>query len=303
MKKLIIKLALVTFTVFVLDYAIGKTLRFFYFKETSGSHYLTTNALENTRAEIVVFGSSRANHHYVPKIFEDSLKMTYYNTGKDGLGIFYQLAVLKSILKRYTPKLIILDYSGGFDKKVDSYDKLNTLLPYYKTHKEIDKIIELKSPFEKVKLISEIYPFNSMISTIVVRSLTLNKEKDPDIQGYIALQGKWNKKMDFNTYVPYEVDTNKLNSYREFITTAKKTSAKVIVIISPIFQDFDKYQEIEICKNICTLENIPFWDYSRHTSFHDKSYLFDDVSHLNNDGAIIFSKLVSNKIKCELHIP
>ena len=109
-KKVILNIALVLSVVFILDFTIGKTLRYYYFKESSGTHFRTTYAIEKTNADILIFGSSRANHHYVPAIFEDSLKMKFYNTGRDGNGIFFQLAVLKSILKRYTPKIIIFDY-------------------------------------------------------------------------------------------------------------------------------------------------------------------------------------------------
>jgi hypothetical protein len=75
------------------------------------------------------------------------------------------------------------------------------------------------------------------------------------------------------------------------------------VIFSPVFKKFDKIQEIDICKNICTLENIPFWNFSKDPIFYDKNYLFYDIAHLNNNGADIFSKMIANKIKCELHIP
>jgi len=86
------------------DFLIGKTLRYIYFNETSGLDYRTTFAIDSTKADIIVFGASRANHHYVPTIFQDSLKMTFYDVGRDGQSIFYHLAILKAILKRYTPK-------------------------------------------------------------------------------------------------------------------------------------------------------------------------------------------------------
>ena len=126
-KKIFLNITIVFTIVFVLDLSIGRTLRYFYFKESSGLHYRTTFSMDSTKANILIFGSSRATHHYVPEVFESSLKDSYYNTGRDGNGIFYQLAVLRSILKRYNPKVIILDYyPGSLEKKV-----MIDYLPYY----------------------------------------------------------------------------------------------------------------------------------------------------------------------------
>ena len=186
-KKIILNIVIVGVLVFVIDFSIGRTLRYFYFKETSGLHFRTTYAMEKTEADILVFGASRANHHYIPEVFKDSLEMSFYNTGRDGNGIFFQTALLKSVLKRYSPKVIILDYAGGFEKGGEDYDRMSPLLPYYRTHEEIRSIVELKSPFERIKLLSEIYPFNSQILTIAIGNLEINKKRKPDNEGYVPL--------------------------------------------------------------------------------------------------------------------
>jgi hypothetical protein len=71
----------------------GAILRHYYFSQTSGSWYRTTYSIDSTRADILVFGSSRANHHYVPEVFEDSLNMSFYNTGQDGNLILNNYAI------------------------------------------------------------------------------------------------------------------------------------------------------------------------------------------------------------------
>lgn len=302
MKKLILNLAYVAIVVFVLDFAIGRTLRYFYFRETSGLHFRTTYAMEKTEADILVFGSSRANHHYVPEVFEGSFKMTFYNTGRDGNGIFFQTAVLKSVLKRYTPKVIILDYAGGFGKGGDDYDRLSSLLPYYRTHKEIRDIVGLKGPFERLKLISEIYPFNSQIITIAIGNLEINKKRKPDNRGYVALYNEWQAKIDsIDTLPAYTVDSKKITAFQDFINLAKKSGAKFFVIYSPIYLKFNRSQDIDICKDVCSFENVPFWDFSKDKVFFNKNRLFQDVSHLNHYGAMIFSNLIVAKIKHDIN--
>ena len=304
LKKIIFNIAIVIAVVFVFDFGIGKALRYFYFKETAGLHFRTTYSMETTDADILVFGSSRANHHYVPEVFENSLKMSFYNTGRDANGIFFQTAVLISVLKRYTPKVIILDYAGGFKKGDDAYDKLSSLLPYYRTHKEIRNIIELKSKFERIKLISEIYPFNSQILTIAIGNLEINKKRRPDDKGYVPLYKEWNTKIDsIETFKGYSrdsdnlIDSNKLIAFRTFVNIAKKSGANVFVVYSPVFRKFNKSEEIDICNDVCFYENVTFLDFSKDTLFLNNNHLFQDVGHLNHNGALIFSKLIVDKIK------
>lgn len=297
-KKIIINLVVVAVVVIGLDFAIGKALRHYYFKETSGFHFRTTYAMETTEADVLVFGSSRASHNYVPEVFEDSLGMTFYNTGRDGNGIIFQTTVLKSVLKRYTPKLIILDYYGDFKEEVNAYDRLSSLLPYYRTHEEVRKIVELRSRFEKIKLISEIYPFNSEILSIGIGNLEINKKRFPENKGYIPLYKEWQTKIDsVSTYQMYSVDSAKYLALKEFINIVKNSATKIVVIYSPIFRKFVKNQEIEICNDICIAEDVPFWDFSKDTLFLNNRHLFQDVQHLNQEGAIIFSDILVTRLK------
>jgi hypothetical protein len=297
-KKLILNIGLVVIVVFILDFAIGKTLRHFYFKENSGLHYRTTYSLEQTQADVLVFGASRANRHYATEIFEDSLKMSFYNTGRDANGIFYQTAVLKSILKRYNPKIIILDIPGSFDYDRKIYDNLSSLLPYYKTHEEIRNELKLRGPYERIKLLSQTYPFNSQALTIAMGEMESNKKRNPDIKGYMPLQTTAPPQMMvFTTTKSYAVDSNKVKSLREFITLAKASGAKVYVIYSPWYWKIARNQDAEISAKVCTEENVPFWDYSMDTFYLSRQDLFYDNTHLNETGAQLFSRMIVNKIK------
>jgi hypothetical protein len=297
LKKLLLNSILIVAVILVMDFAIGRILRYYYFQEMSGPHFSLTYAMERTEADVLVFGSSRAIDHYIPEIFEASLKMSFFSAGRENMGILYQTAVLKSVLKRYTPKIIILEFPG-FETGEREYDRLSSLLPYYRTHEEIRSIIELKSPFERIKLISEIYPFNSGILLTVNGNLEINKIKKGDINSYVSDYEEWKAEIDS---IPdsnaYTIDSNRVACFHEFITDAKKSGAKVFIVYSPIFLKYDKDQGIEICNRICNSEHIPFWDFSKDTLFLQNKQLFKDVLHLNHKGAFTFSNLIVEKIK------
>lgn len=83
-------------------------------------------------APILIFGSSRAIHHYVPKIFRDSLGIDCYNCGQDGMGIILFYGRYKMITQRYIPKVIVYDVLSGFDlEQGDNYSYIGWLKPYY----------------------------------------------------------------------------------------------------------------------------------------------------------------------------
>ena len=210
-KLFLLKLVFLFSIVFVLDFSLGKLLNYYYFKQERGSQYLTTFAAEQTKADLLVFGSSRANHHYRPDIFEKGLHLSFFNAGRDGNFLFYHYAILKAVLKRYRPKVVILDFiHGEFSKNQDSYDRISSLLPYYRSHPEMRSVIELKSPFEKIKMFSSIYPNNSNLLIIAGGNAFFSKKKRIDSDGYIPRFEIWNKpieneKMTFK----YELDATK----------------------------------------------------------------------------------------------
>jgi len=297
-KKSLINIGIVILIVFILDFTIGRGLRHFYFTQSSGFNYRTAYAMEMTEAEILVLGSSRANHNYIPEIFEDSLNMSFYNAGRDGAGVLYQTALLKSVLKRYTPELIIIDYYGSFEKGIPDLDNKSTLLPFYRTHDEIREFVTANNKYEKIKLLSEIYPFNSEVLSIAIGNLEINKSRQPDNKGYVPLYREWQSDLDSaDTESIYEPDPYKIDACSELLNIAANSNSKVVAIYSPIFRENANRQEIEICRNLCSAENVPFWDFSDDTLFLNDRKLFQDVQHLNHNGAYIFSLLIVNRIK------
>lgn len=294
-----LKLLLLLSIIFVFDFSIGKVLSYYYFKQESGLQYRTTYSIEKTTADVLVFGSSRANHHYQPGVFEKRLNLSYYNVGRDGNYIFYHYAVLKGVLKRYSPKIIILDFiAQEFAENQDSYDRISSLLPYYKTHPEMHSIIELKSSYEKLKLASSIYPYNSSIFTIAVGNAEFNKKRRADIKGYVPLTKIWDQPIQFaDNSVKYKIDSNKVKMYDLFIQDCLKSHVKLYIVCSPYYSKSTSTDySITLGKEIANKYNIVFFDYSRDAIFLENPKLFSDPEHLNNEGAELFSNMLIDSI-------
>ncbi len=295
----IAKILIFVVIVFALDFCIGSCLRFFYFRQQNGFLFRTTYAIEKTRADLLIFGSSKANHQYAPEIFGNKMGLSYYNAGRDGCSIFYHYAVLKSVLKRYTPKVIILDISRDFEKSQDSYDRLSILLPYYKDHPEMRSIIEMKSPYEKFKFVSKIYPYNSLLFSIIAGNSNLNKTRYTDHDGYVPLTKIWNGKLNvINEPVNYKLDSTKILIYESFIEDCLKAGVRLFVVSSPDYVKYN-YQEKSniVAEQFAKKHNIRFLNYSNNEVFLNNSKYFADGSHLNDYGAKIFSRLIIDDIE------
>ena len=284
----------------ILDFTIGNTLRYLYFKQDSGLLYRTTYSLDSTKAEFLIFGSSTANHHYDPSLFSKRLHTSVYNTGRDGNTIFYNYAVFQSVLKRYIPKIAILDFNvGEFKVFPENYDRLSSLLPYYKTHPELHSIIRLKGPYEKYKLLSKIYPYNSLLFTILIGNTDFNKTRDNinDDNGFVPLYHIWHKNISNDSSIRYQLDSNKINLLKSLIGESKSNGIRLYISISPRFIKYvGEDLSVEIVRKIANESNIPFFNFSKDTLFWNHNEYFADKFHLNNTGATIFSNMVIDRI-------
>ena len=299
-----IKLILFLFIVFILDFTIGGVLRHYYFTQVSGRQYRATYAIDKTTDEVVVFGSSRAYHHYVPSIIEDSLHKTCYNTGSPGQFLLYNYATLLAILKRYSPKLIILDVSANdFSMNQESYDRLSFLLPYYKDHAEIRPIVDLKSSLEKYKLLSSIYAFNSSFLMIAGGNSSYFKKKSVDLKGYKPLDNIWTQSLETRDFGPYQLDSVKVATFKSFIKDCQHAGTQLFVVCSPSYIKYlQRDNSISLIEQIAKEYNTPFMDFTNDSTFINHKYLFDDPGHLNAKGAQLFTSILMNKFNDSMKI-
>jgi len=141
--------------VFVLDYSIGTCLKTLYLKKTNGEDYRLIYAILKTNEDIIILGDSRAQNHYVPSVIEKELKLSCFNAGRAGAqSIIYHYAIFNSIIRRYKPKIFIINISPYELLKVKNnfqYEILSILLPFVNNNKTIRQITELRSPFEAIK--------------------------------------------------------------------------------------------------------------------------------------------------------
>jgi hypothetical protein len=190
---------------------------------------------------------------------------------------------------------VILDLNGGeFQQSQVSYDRLSSLLPYYKNHPEMRSTIEIRSKTEKLKMLSRIYPYNSSIFTILIGNADFNKKRKGDYKGYIPLTNVWKGPVKIeNSYTSYEIDTTKIRAYETFIQDCLHAKVKLIVVSSPYYKKTNRVDySVVIGEDIAKKYHVPFFDYTRDTAFTLHPELFADIIHLNETGARKFSNVL-----------
>ena len=285
------------------DWSVGTWSEKMYYKSKYGIFHRQIYCLTESQDELMIMGSSRAAHHYVPQIFEDSLGMSCYNAGSDGMCIYYHYGILASRIQRdCPPKMVILEVIGT-DAEVSqgatfSLDAaLDRYAPHYGEFAEIDSMFAINGWKEKVKLVSKTYKYNSKL----VQSIKCNYISWPEDRGYEALNGVMKiteGEQAADVLAPSSVEPNieerKLVYLQKFIDDCKDNNIELVMCYSPYYgQPIPK--SIRMIEELAEKNGVKFFNYGDDVRFQ-KPEFFQDASHLNDTGAKEYSKEIVRRL-------
>ena len=294
MKKFLIKIVLFFVVVAVVDVCYGAICDYLRDHAKGGIAAKVHYIIEDCHEDVIMMGSSRMAHHYIPQIFEDSLGMTCYNAGFDGNGIILSYGLLKMILERYTPKLIIYDVSH-FDMYNDDNSKfLDMMKPYYNTKK--DCIAELffdVNIWESLKTESNLYRYSSKFLRLLSENVHPQLEFE---KGYYPMF----RTMNYEPSVPENeelvVDSLKLKYLDSFVKLTRQHHIDLLFVASPIYFGNVKTSDNTPIKAFSKHMKVRFWDYYYDTQLSSSNVFWADPNHLNDRGAQLFSKMIVKDI-------
>lgn len=285
--------------IFLFDQIAGRVLFFCFQMEKTGEYAVANHLVYRANEDVLVLGSSRASHHYNPKIVSNSLAMSCYNGGRDGQGIEYYAAIFNLTLERYTPRVVILDINNrDLDADSEKRDNLSCLLPYLATSHVVDSFLLQKSPFELLKASLLTYRFNGQLFSIVQHTL-FSRFSSPNTFGFKPLQERMSEgSLPKKTSVlkPENIDQDNVKTLENIISLCRRKGIKLFVFISPRYSEDPTTQSVEKVKSVCSLMNVDFKDFTHSTEFSSPAY-FADASHLNAAGADLYTTAVVDFIK------
>jgi hypothetical protein len=290
------------------DRLTGNMLEHFFYKQHHGDDYITIQVLDSTKADILIMGSSRASHHYIPDSITRHTGIACYNGGRDNMGIHYTRACLHEVFKRYRPSFVILDiipYNFILDNQHnEKYFDVQTavLLPFCNKHQGLYHHVRQIDELEvwKARLIKT-YAFNSLAGTIVQNAFTrLGHKQD---KGYEPLYGQidsvnYGKQIFAFPSIRAGIDTSAFRILQDCLSMCREQGVKAIISFSPFY--FPYKHEEKLMNEFYRLGkdfDATIVDYSSDTAFAQKPRFFYDELHLNHDGASRFSHQIAVQIQ------
>ncbi|MDD6852229.1 MAG: hypothetical protein PUD64_08445 [Bacteroidales bacterium] len=246
-------------------------------------------ALYNVSGDYLIVGSSRAANHYDTPMIADSIGIDFDNLGIGGTIFADNYCIINTILDRYTPKVIVWEFSPAYLFMENDNCKVE-LQPFYKSNRYVHDILSYEfGADERFKMNSNIYRLNSKIQRIVMRYMVRKGEVEDPLMGYEPLTD------DHKTY-PQEMiaeDTSSmvLNRHRvrlfsETISKAQKQGCRMLMVYSPRYESKsagDVYGKTFTA--ICDSLGVPFIDNSQIPEIVSRNNNFHDAIHLNETGA------------------
>lgn len=297
MKKYIINILVFFAIVAAVDFCVGLVGDYLQAHAKGGSTKQFNDLVMNDSHDVLILGSSRANHHYDTPFLSDTLGVDVYNAGYDGNGVILANGILELVLNHSRPELILLDIEPSFDIIV--YDNDNNhkryiadLKPYYSTP-EIGDIIKDVSEEEWFKVHSGMIRYNTDIIKMTIDNI-VKREVHP--KGYVPLFGAMQKEPESGITGPDVIDTFKLKYIAHIIDVAQSNDIPIALVASP------KYTKVETTilepvVEICEEKHIPFLNYYEQPDFLEHKEWFKEKMHLNSKGARIFSRMIAPEIE------
>lgn len=296
MKKYLIKIALFFAIVAVVDLGYGKVGDYLRDHAKGGVAAKVHYICEECNDDIMMMGSSRMQHHYVPQIFEDSLGVTCYNAGMDGNGILLSYGFLEMMLERYHPKKIIYDVSG-FDLYMDDNTKyLDFMKPYYwKEHESVAGIFDDVDAMERWKMCSNLYRYNSKLFQLVGDNIHPSTVLE---KGYSPIHRTMNYEPQAPTMVgeKKKVDSLKMDYLVKFIDLAREHNVKLVFAVSPTYFGKLKTADNVPMRQLDDEMNLGFMDHYYDSLLCSSKEYWSDCTHMNDKGARVFSQKIVGDI-------
>ena len=284
MTKFITLVAKILLTILVLLVALDWGYTTVYLKNSDRGKIQHIFNSKARKYDVVILGSSRANNHFVPELFEKK-GMKTFKYGMSGAHLFEASLMLKLMAERnYKIKTVILEADLGLCNEKESDAIAAKFLPY------IHQSETIKKHFSKLENFNALYyiPFYRYIdfdALIGFREMYNTATGKPtnilDNLGYHPLGHKpGNMKNDIRALKPIR---NKY--YEEIKQICKEQNYNLITVMTPMcanVKGLDYFEKAnKIYPEIHNLENVVQGD-----------QYFSSCGHMNDTGARIFTAVV-----------
>lgn len=289
MKKIIVFVGIILAIVLGADLLIGAVTKsaIVNVKDVGVNQTNSVQALFKRQAEVLILGPSTANHHFDCQILKDSLTMTCYNAGRDGQNIIYNAMVLDAFLTRCTPKWVIVEVTSSTLSDV-WMTALNDFNCYYGILKPVDAILDsIGTPIDRIKRLSGIYRYNKTWEWLLNAKIA---QEVADLDGYRPMPLNADTKFSAKTQKSqFQIDKKCLHYLNHIIQACQSKGINLIFTHSPSLV-IDKGNFCKDMQQFFQHKNVLYINWNGDTTFTNHPEWFYDMTHLNKDGAKVFTR-------------
>ena len=297
MQKLTCKLLIVILSLIVIDVAVGFAHRWMLTTTIPDASLMQTNlhnALFKKEGDVIFFGPSTTMHNFVCSMIKEQTGLSAYNCGFDGRDVLYSKACLESMLERKIPKMVVLDVTSNYLDGSWHY-KIPETFCYYGISQPMTQVIDTLTNTNlnaRMKLCSSLYRNNCVVQWWLRAKLS----KDIASDGYIPLPYKDNH-LVYDSRIhdePFKMHPNNRNALIHIVSLCQSHGVKLLLVNSPkLFQTSPSFKHI--IKDFCQQKNIEFADFDDDHDFSEHPDNFQDMVHMNEKGAKIFTQKIINQ--------
>lgn len=239
--------------------------------------------------DVIIMGTSRANNHFVPSLFKKRGYKTF-NFGMSGSHLFETNLMLKIMLQQnFKIKNLLLEADLSVCNEKRDEGTTARFMPYLHTNSIIKDHFKFENDFLELYYIPfyRYIKFDAKIGFREVNKSFLKKKTNLlDHNGYYPLNGTNWKRMKNNISGLKPIRNSYLDDIKKI---CKENNIRLILVMTPMCKStegmdyFDKINKIY--PEIYNFEN----------AVTDDHY-FSSCGHLNNQGAIKFTKYVLDHI-------
>ncbi|MFL5540227.1 MAG: hypothetical protein ACJ8J0_14650 [Longimicrobiaceae bacterium] len=259
--------------------------------------------------EVAVLGSSRAVYHYAADTLQGRLGVRVYNFGRSGQASpLFHRAVGEMLLAEHPPRLLVLEVDASSVAGPDDLSRLAVLLPYWRRYPAVKEVVLRRSRFERVKLLSRAYPYNSLVLNMVVQRL--RRRGEPRL-GFRTLHGRADGAGGADAATEetplgpggMRPEATKVRAVACLVAAMRGRGARVVAVRSPrLLPSAAARREAaeghRLLAGVLGAMRVPFIDFeaSPGPAFRDPAY-FRDVDHLNEEGATRFTRELADSLR------
>lgn len=272
----------------------------------------------NVNADILVVGSSRAQHGFDPRIISRQTKKSVYNIGLDGTQIDLQAALFFTYLRHNRkPEFLILSldvhnlsstrdrdiyHSGLYMADLDEPD----LFPAMKRRNAEWTLYKFFPLIGIATYASPLTSGNEQLRYEATRGLFRRELPETLFNGFAPVEHKWTT--EFDEYkkqhpngVSYEFDHENIQIIRTVLKRCQNLGINVVLVYSPEYFEnqtltTNRHEIFSIYRGLAKEFGIPLWDYSDSDLSHDKANFYNS-QHLNAPGAKRFSEDLALRVQ------